>query len=148
MPTAILLIHAATTWYMVGLIWFVQIVHYPLKNRVARDGYRDYQRSHERLTLWVVGPPMIAELAASAMLVWSPPTGVSRAWTCIGAALVAIIWASTALLQVPAHRSLGGGFTDAAHRRLVLTNWLRTVAWSVRGVLALAWLAASAGTPG
>lgn len=26
----ILVVHAAATWFMVGLIWFVQVVHYEL----------------------------------------------------------------------------------------------------------------------
>jgi len=55
----------------------------------------------------------------------------------IGIALLLLIWLSTAVLQVPAHHRLGSGFDPATHRRLVLTNWVRTWAWSARGVLAL-----------
>ena len=53
-----------------------------------------------------------------------------------GMVLVVLIWVSTAALQVPAHKGLTQGFAERAHRRLVATNWLRTVLWSVRGVLA------------
>ncbi len=52
-----------------------------------------------------------------------------------------MIWASTALLQVPRHTALGSGFDRAALSGLVLTNWLRTAAWSVRGALVL-WMTA------
>jgi len=54
-----------------------------------------------------------------------------------------MIWASTALLQVPHHTALGSGFDRAALSGLVLTNWLRTAAWSVRGALVL-WIVARA----
>ena len=54
-----------------------------------------------------------------------------------GLALLAVIWLSTALVQVPLHRRLQGGFDAAAHRRLVRTNWLRTAAWTLRAALAL-----------
>ncbi len=57
--------------------------------------------------------------------------------------MVVSIWASTALLQVPRHTALGSGFDRAAHGGLVLTNWLRTAAWSLRGALVL-WMAARA----
>ncbi len=58
-----------------------------------------------------------------------------------GAVLLAIIWASTALLQVPAHSRLERGFDAHVHRRLVRTNWIRTVCWTARGVVALTmWL--------
>ncbi|HEX2205610.1 MAG TPA: hypothetical protein VHG91_20025 [Longimicrobium sp.] len=48
-----------------------------------------------------------------------------------------MVWLSTALLQVPMHGRLERGFDAAAHRRLVATNWVRTVAWTARGVLLL-----------
>jgi hypothetical protein len=51
-----------------------------------------------------------------------------------------VIWLSTALLQVPRHRALEAGFDPAAHRALVATNWIRTVAWTARGFLLLACL--------
>ena len=45
------------------------------------------------------------------------------------------------LLQVPQHRILEGGFDPAAHRFLVSSNWVRTIAWTARGVVALFLLA-------
>ena len=48
----------------------------------------------------------------------------------IGFALVGIIWITTALLQVPMHGRLARGFSQAAHRRRVSSNWIRTIAWS------------------
>ena len=60
-------------------------------------------------------------------------------WT--GLTLVAVLWISTGLLQVPLHQTLGGGFDAVAHQRLVATNWIRTVAWGLRATLVLAMLA-------
>jgi len=45
--------------------------------------------------------------------------------------LTGVVFASTALLSVPAHQRLAGGLDRAIHRRLVLTNWVRTLAWSL-----------------
>ena len=53
----VLLAHAAATLYMVGLIWFVQVVHSPLFSRVGADGFVPYAAAHGVLTTWVVGPP-------------------------------------------------------------------------------------------
>jgi hypothetical protein len=41
------------------------------------------------------------------------------------------------------HERLGHGYADWAHRRLVQTNWIRTVAWTARGVLVL-WMLVAA----
>jgi hypothetical protein len=133
----LLLVHAAVTLFMVGVIWFVQVVHYPLFARVGRPDYSAYSIRHTRLTGLVVGPPMLLEAAtAIALVVWTPP-GISGSLVWTGLLLVAGIWLSTALLQAPRHTALGRGFDPAAHRFLVTSNWLRTVLWSLRGLVVL-----------
>ncbi len=139
----VLLAHLAATLFMVGVIWFVQVVHYPLFSRVGSERFVPYSEAHSRLTTYVVGPPMIIEAATALLLVFSRPEGVSLATALIGLALVAVVWLSTALLQVPRHTTLGSGFDRRAWSGLVLSNWVRTVAWSARGVLVL-WMAARA----
>ena len=138
----LLLVHAAATWYMVGLIWFVQLVHYPLFGGVGAGGFAAYAVEHQRRTTWVVGPPMLAEGATAAWLALHPPAGLGgRLPFVAGLALLGVVWLSTALLQVPRHAQLGRGYDARSHRALVATNWARTVAWSARGALVL-WLAA------
>lgn len=138
--TVLLLAHAAATWAMVGLIWFVQVVHYPLFAAVGTAESRDYARLHQRRTTFVVGPPMLVELATAAWIAWRLPAGVSPALAWSGLALVAVVWASTHRLQVPEHARLLAGRDDAVIRRLVRGNWLRTAAWTARGAIALAML--------
>ena len=137
----LLLVHLAATFAMVGIIWFVQIVHYPLFARVGIKGFSAYSGVHSRLTGYVVGPPMLAEAATAVALVLWPPPGVSLSLTVAGLALLAVAWFSTALLQSPRHRELAGGFNPASHCSLVATNWLRTICWTARGVIVL-WMAA------
>jgi hypothetical protein len=136
----LLVVHAAATLYMTGVIWFVQIVHYPLFSRVGQAGFSAYEREHVRRTGRVVAGPMLVELASAAAVAWI--VGGLLAW--IGMVLVGVIWMSTWLWQVPAHRRLEAGFDAAAHQRLTRTNWVRTAAWTARSVIALA-LAAAVG---
>ena len=133
----IFLSHAAATLYMTGLIWFVQIVHYPLMGAIGNTEFSAYEQSHMSLATWVVGPPMLVEAATTVLLFWFHPTDLSISFLWAGVMLLAIIWISTAFLQVPCHESLSSGFDVEIHRRLVSTNWIRTVAWSLRGLLAL-----------
>ncbi len=135
--TWVLAAHAFVTLFMTGLIWFVQVVHYPLFERVGKAEFVGYEQQHMRRTGWVVMPPMLLELGLAAVLVWSP--GGTQAWC--GLILLAIIWLSTAVGQVPMHNRLERGFDQVAHRRLVWGNWIRTVGWSLRGVLAVTILA-------
>lgn len=130
----ILLTQVSATLFMVGLIWFVQIVHYPLYANVGHEQFPEYEALHNRLTTWVVGPVMLIELAtAAALLKYSPHGSTSLTW--LGLGLLVVIWISTAALSVPAHDSLAAGFSDGAYRKLVSTNWIRTIAWSMRGII-------------
>jgi hypothetical protein len=135
----VLFLHAAATLYMTGLIWFVQVVHYPLFGAVRRESFADYEKKHTQLTGRVVTPPMLVELVTAVALVFRRPAALPAVWVWIGLALLVAIWLSTAFLQVPAHRRLLEGFDADVHRRLVRSNWLRTAAWTARGMLAL-WL--------
>ncbi len=139
---AVLLSHFAATLFMTGVIWFVQVVHYPLFSSVDGDGFGAYAALHGRLTTRVVVPPMLVELLTGALLLWRRPVEVGLLPTAVGFALILVVWLSTLLLQVPQHTTLGTGFDDAAHRALVLTNWLRTAAWTLRSLLVL-WMVAA-----
>jgi len=139
MHDTILLIHAGATLAMVGLIWFVQVVHYPLMARVGEDRFVAYERAHARRTTCVVAPLMFAELGSAAVILAIGATPAALSIT--GLVLLAALWGSTFLVQVPLHARLGQGFDAAMHRRLVATNRARTVLWSARGVVALLMLA-------
>ena len=134
------LAHVAATLYMTGLIWFVQIVHYPLFSSVGDAGFPAYEQRHTALTTWVVGPPMLVEAITALILFWLRPGGITGPQLWIGFALLAVIWISTAFVQVPCHEVLSQKFDKTVHQRLVWTNWLRTVAWSLRALLVL-WMA-------
>lgn len=132
----ILLTNVFATLFMVGLIWFVQVVHYPLFANVGREHFRTYEVLHQRLTTWVVGPAMLMELLTAIMLLRYVPTD-SEVLVWIGVGLVGCTWLVTATLSVPAHQALSFEYSHAAYRKLVLTNWIRTLAWTARGILVL-----------
>jgi hypothetical protein len=127
------------TAYLTGLIWTVQVVHYPLFDMAERSNFAAFEAAHSLRIGGVVMLPMLAELGLSLALLFTPLEGVPvwSAW--IGAALVGVIWISTFFLQVPQHGVLSSGFDPRAHALLVNTNWVRTLAWTARTGL-LAWL--------
>ena len=125
--------HAVATWALVGLIWLVQCVQYPLFEKVGREGFAQFHAQHCRRISWVAGPLMLAEAGSAAVLFWM---NLREAWFLAGLPLIALAWASTALVQVPLHGRLAAGFSEEAAARLVRTNWVRTLSWSLRGFLA------------
>jgi hypothetical protein len=141
MIRVILLVHAAATIFMTGLIWFVQVVHYPLFAAVGRDHFPAYEGAHTQLVSLVVIPAMLTELLTAVLLVIAGGQSVRLGESLGGLVLLAVVWGSTFFLQVPRHTELAGGFDEAAHRALVTTNWVRTIGWSLRGLLSLLMIA-------
>jgi hypothetical protein len=135
----VLLANLAVTLCLVGLIWTIQIVHYPLFAHVGAAEFARYHALHNSLITFLVGPLMLAEVAFTFGWLTEPGDGPPwLPWVC--AALVAVAWLSTALLSVPLHGALGAASADerpALVARLVLTNWPRTLAWTARAALLL-----------
>lgn len=147
MFNTILLANAAATLYMVGLIWMVQVVHYPLFDGVGPVGFADYEARHTRGMTPIVLPPMVIELVTAIMMVAMLPAARASGsavpmWMAgAGLGLVLVLWAVTFALSVPQHAKLANGFDFKAYRLLVDTNWLRTAAWTLRGGLVV-WMLA------
>lgn len=137
LESAIVVRHSGATLCMTGLIWCVQVVHYPLKSAVGGEFFVTYQAHHMRRAGWVVGPPMLVEGLTSGWLVLAPPEGVPWAAAVSGLGLLIVIWGATAVFSVPGHARLSVGFDPVVHRRLVRTNWIRTVGWTGRSAVAL-----------
>ncbi len=132
------LLDIAATLYMFGVIWTVQLVHYPLFARVGAAGWPEYHAAHTRLMTVVVLPAMAAELGASALLALSRPAWLSPGLLWAGFACAALTWAATFFVSVPLHDALSRGFDSGAISRLVATNWLRTAFWTAHALLLLA----------
>jgi hypothetical protein len=136
--TTLLAVHLAATAGMMGLIWFVQLVHYPLFEAVGPDHFVAYESAHQRRTSWVVGPLMGVEGVSALAIAGALRDEAGFVLSLVGLALLAAIHASTVMLQVPAHRRLSDGYDAETARRLVSTNWVRTIGWSLRVVVASA----------
>ena len=122
---------------MVGLIWIVQIVHYPLFGYVGSKEFITYHEKHKILISPVVGIVMIVELVTAGILIFQIPKGIPN-WTAIvGIILLGVIWFSTLFLQIPYHNKLSSKFDKNVLMMLVNTNWIRTICWSLRGVIVL-----------
>jgi hypothetical protein len=127
----------ASTLMMTGLIWLIQGVHYPLLLKVGTGStFTQYTLAHAASITAIVGPLMIIEAGcAVAWLYLNQALGLPAWHMWAGLILVGIIWAATAFLSVPCHQVLTAYYDDPTIHRLVDTNWVRTVAWSLRTLL-------------
>jgi hypothetical protein len=135
MVDVVLILDVVASWAMVGLIWFVQVVHYPLLAVVPVQSASGVALEHQRRTAWVVMTPMAVQGFTSLALLRWVPKGVTSWLPWLSATCVGVALASTVLLSVPRHARMANEPSASIGRELVLTNWPRTIAWSASGVL-------------
>ena len=136
----LLLLNFALAAYLTGVIWVVQLVTYPALALVGKPEFARYHAAHTQGMGWVVGAPMVLELALAVWLAWAayPTWGAGLALAQL--ALVLAVWAVTFFISVPFHNRLAAsGYDYVAIDGLTRTNWLRTLAWAVRAAW-LGWL--------
>lgn len=123
-----LLLQLVATAGMTGLIWLVQLVHYPSFHHLDPTRFSEAMIAHQNRISFVVVPLMLGELGLASWNLWqhrSPETIAA-------ALLIGGLWLSTMLVQVPLHQALlNDGYDAQTVQRLVSTNWVRTLLWSL-----------------
>lgn len=135
MTKIILIANLVSIVFMTGVIWIIQVVQYPFFAQIGAENFPKYHASH---TFWitpVVAPAMIVELITSIFLIIYPPGNIDSKLIWLGLILTLIVWTSTFFLQIPMHEKLAQGFDEDAHKFLVNSNWIRTIAWSLHSFL-------------
>ncbi len=131
----ILAVNLFCSFLLCGLIWTIQLVHYPMFHRLDRNRFSEHIRFHGfRISLLVI-PLMILELITSASLVFISEYHTNHHLA--GLATVLLIWLSTFFLQVPLHSKLMNGYDSSAVNRLIHTNTIRTILWSLKTALGM-----------
>ena len=126
------LLHVIGTSGMVGVIWLVQLTHYPTYRYIDLCRFQEFEQFHCRSIAFIVLPLMLLEEGSGALLLF---TGERSVIFMISLLILAMVWISTFLIQVPIHEKLGRSFDLGLVERLISSNWLRTVGWSLRLVL-------------
>jgi len=131
----LLLLHFLAAVVMAAVIWFVQVVQYPLFAQIGEAEFPAYAADYQRRIGWVVIGPMLVEVVTAVALATCRPEIYRHPAFAMASLLLAVVWACTFLWQVPLHQKLLGGRDMATVARLVKSNWLRTIAWTARAIL-------------
>lgn len=122
---------------MTGVIWMVQLCHYPLLKKIPAKVFEAYQTKNMQLTTWVVIPAMLLELISQSALVYLALTTelATKSLHLLSAGCLISVWASTFLLQVPLHQKLSQRKSLDDINALVQSNWIRTFFWTLKSAL-------------
>ena len=128
-------LHFSLTLYMTGIIWLVQVIHYPLFLLVGSINFPKYHRAHLEKTTSVIAIPMILEFLSGIYILYSNEYIKYNPLFIFSIFLLVFIWIITFLISVPKHNILSNGFDEHTIKLLIRTNWLRTFAWTARAVI-------------
>ena len=117
---------------MTALIWVVQVVHYPVFMFLPHDKLNAFSLFHQRRISLIVLPIMLIELGS---LIALNVMDLGNLVYSIAMILLIIIWGATFFLQVPCHQQLLAGNKNPFAGRLIRTNWIRTVCWTLKTLL-------------
>ena len=117
--------------FILGLVAFVHVVHYPLFRRIDAPAWQAYHAEHIHRTTRIVAPVMLFDAIAAGCWAWL--SGSATSWLAL--ACVALAWVITFAGAVPAHHRLAERFDHALHRRLLRCNRARLIAWTGRLVM-------------
>ena len=130
MISPLFIVNITATAVMVGVIWTIQLVHYPFFHRLDKDQFESHMDEHRKTISFIVMPVMLIELASAIGLLFIDSN--YQTMFILALILLVLIWLSTALIQVPAHAKLATEYSENQTNKLVKTNWIRTILWTLR----------------
>lgn len=121
--------------YMFAVIWIIQMIHYPSFVFINPNHFVKFHIKHTMAMSVLVGPIMILELLFGIWLVYFQLDLLSI----LNLILIIILWILTFLVSVPIHQKISNQFDIKLIDQLILTNWPRTVIWTLKLGLIVFW---------
>jgi hypothetical protein len=137
---AVLIAQVLASVGMFGVIWTIQLVHYPLMAHIPPSAFVEYERRHTKAIALIVGPFMAIEGLCVLAVFFARPPSIPFWMPLTGGILEALAIGTTAFVSAPLHGRLENGYDSALLSRLIRTNWVRTIAWTGRAFIAVAML--------
>ncbi len=120
-----------SSFALMSLIFLVQLHTYPLFLFVRESDFSEYHSQHMRRITWIVAPLMLTQLCSCFYLYFYNKIGI------FDLSLILLIFLSTFFISVPIHENLLKQYSIKLIQKLIFTNWIRTVAWSLICILIL-----------
>jgi hypothetical protein len=127
--------NAASTLVMTGIIWLIQLIHYPAFSFIGESSFVSFATFPQQRISMIVIPLMLVEAISTALLLHRPHPAFAGRVAKVAALCLFIAWLSTVFLQAPIHQHMLKGRDGELLIDLIAGNWWRTVAWSARAFL-------------
>jgi hypothetical protein len=132
---ALLLANLASTLFLTGLVWELQVVQFPLMLRAGGLDFPDYVKHQRTRNTLLIAPAMLIELITGGLLLADPHLPHRDVFH--AALLIVVIWIVTFASIIPIHSKLVRGYDQSTVRTLIRRNWIRTACWTLRSAILL-----------
>lgn len=119
---------------LVCLIWLIQILHYPSFYYIEESRFKAFSSFHQYRISFIVMPLMLIELGSGAFLLFQDDSPSVYLYNIIA---ILLIWLITFFVSIPCHMRLSRGKDRLLIAKLIKTNWIRTILWTVKTAILL-----------
>jgi hypothetical protein len=124
--------------YNAGCMTVLQLQHYGIYPSVGKENFAAYMRANNRAAALPTIVPALLLLLSSLALLVQRPGFVKPYEAAAGLGLNFVALLSTFVWQRPIQSRLAeSGYDEANIRRLIATNWIRTIAHWLMAILAI-----------
>ena len=128
------MIHIISTSIMVGVIWVIQLVHYPSFKYVNESDYINFQKYHMSNISYIVFPVMFTELITALIILFF---GEKSLFFVLSLICLFLIWVFTGVLFTKYHSILKEGKDLMIIEKMIKANWIRALLWTMRLIMIL-----------
>ena len=129
-----LMTHIISTSIMVGVIWVIQLVHYPSFKYVNESDYIIFQKYHMSNISYIVFPVMFTELITALIILFF---GEKSLFFVLSLICLFLIWVITGVLFTKYHSILKEGKDLMIIEKMIKANWIRALLWTMRLIMIL-----------
>jgi len=127
----LILLNIFVSTFMLSLILITQIVNYPLFLKVNFSNLETYHSDYVKRISLIVMPFMMLELLVALLLL----IYLESLQSIFSIILLIAIFLSTYFIQVPIHSKITNNTNTLILKKLINTNWLRTIPWFLKCII-------------
>jgi hypothetical protein len=127
-------LHSLVDFGMCVVLWLVQLIIYPSFLRIEPSQLTAWHQAYTFRVSFIIVPLLFAQLGLATFAAITQRAALDL----IVLALVLLCWTLTFFVSVPLHNKLAqGDLSETTRRRLIRTNWPRTILWTSIFVIGL-----------
>jgi hypothetical protein len=136
----VLLVHAAATLVLAGVMWAIQLTIVPVMERDTAESWPHHAWLHRRVFLALFWPLLVVEGASGVAAAALQPVGVPAWLHGVNLALLSCAWITVPVIRFAVGHAPAAQFNPPGFRRYARLNWIRVFVWTARAAVVITML--------